>query len=110
MDEFLKVVQTVELLRQTVEAMISRSEQLYKMQEEVLQLSRASITDMKNEVHNATLELQLVREQQDTINEAQRGALSEQDGQIDDLAKIVQALLQVQKQLNPSNQQVTSSR
>ena len=104
MDELQRVVQTVELLRQTVEAMISRSEQLFKMQEEVLQLSRASITDMKNEVHQATEELLLVREQQDTINQAQKASLSDLDSAVDDLAKISVALLQIQKQLNPSAQ------
>jgi hypothetical protein len=104
MDEFQKVVQTIELLRQTVEAMISRSEQLFKMQEEVLQLSRQSITDMKNEVHVATLELQAVKDQQELINEAQKASLNDMDRQVDDLAKIAVALLQIQKQLNPSGQ------
>jgi hypothetical protein len=104
MDELARVVQTVELLRQTVEAMISRSEQLFKMQEEVLNLSRQSITDMKNEVHLATLELQAVKDQQELINEAQKASLSDLDSGVDDLAKISVALLQVQKQLNPSSQ------
>jgi hypothetical protein len=104
MDEFQKVVQTIELLRQTVEAMISRSEQLFKMQEEVLTLSRQSITDMKNEVHVATLELQAVKDQQELINQAQKASLGDMDQQVDDLAKIAVALLQIQKQLNPSAQ------
>jgi len=103
-DELARVVQTVELLRQTVEAMIFRSEQLFKMQEEVLLLSRAAITDMKNEVHQATLELTATREAGDLSVEALRGVLSDLDQQVDDLAKVTQALLQVQKQLNPSGQ------
>jgi hypothetical protein len=111
-DELARVVQTVELLRQTVEAMTLRGEQLFKMQDEVLQLSRAAITDMKNEVHNATLELTATREAGDLSVEALRGVLSDLDATTDDLAKVTQALLQVQKQLNPSasNQTVTTAR
>ena len=105
MDEITKLVQQIEILRQTVEAMTLRGEQLFKMQDEVLSLSRQSITDMKQEVHQATLELQKTREMQETINEAQRGALSDLDGVVDDLAKVTSALLQVQKQLNPSSVQ-----
>jgi hypothetical protein len=101
MDELVKQVQ---ILLQTVEAMTLRGEQLFKMQEEVLTLSRGAITDMKNEVHVATLELQAVKDQQELINEAQKASLSDLDAGVDDLAKISVALLQVQKQLNPSSQ------
>lgn len=110
MDELQKLVEQVKILSQTVEAMTLRGEQLFKMQDEVLSLSRQSIIDMKEEIHTATLELQATKETQETINEAQKGALSDLDGVVDDLAKVTAALLQVQKQLNPSNSQQSVNR
>jgi len=108
LDELTELVKQVQILQQTVEMQVTRSEQLFKMQEEVLSLSRQSISDMKMEVHQATLELQATREAQDLINEAQKGALSELDGLTDDLAKVTAALLQVQKQLQPNSQQASA--
>lgn len=104
-EDLAALTQTVQILVQTVQTQVARSEQLFKMQEEVLNLSRQSITDMKMEVHAATLEIQATREDQTVALEALHGAISDVDAQIDDLAKITVALLQVQKQLQPSAQQ-----
>lgn len=87
MEELLKLVETVKILSQTVDAMVARQEQLFKMQEEQSQALRALAAEMKasNEAIQVT-------------DEALKQSLSDLDSTTDDLVKTAAALLLLKKE------------
>ena len=86
MDELEKIVKQIEILNQTISTMIQRSEQLFKMQEE----KSATLIETANK-------LTIIIEALQVTDEALKRSLSESDAQIDDLAKVTAALLQIQQ-------------
>jgi predicted DNA-binding protein YlxM (UPF0122 family) len=93
MDEepLARLTEQVRILHQTVEAMLSRQEQVFKLHEEKLSLLEQTLTASASKLDEATSEIE-------TTDEALKQALSEIDTQLDDLAKITAALLTLQKE------------
>ena len=92
MDDLELVVKQVQMLRESVEMMLTRSEQLFKMQEE-----RLSVLPQLAE------NLQAAIDEIETTDQALKDSLDEQDGAIDDLKKSVAALLLIQSQQSAKN-------
>jgi len=92
MDELEQIVKQVQMLRDSVEMMLTRSEQLFKMQEERLSV----LPQLAEDLHVSIDEIQ-------TTDEALKESLNDQDGAIDDLKKSVAALLLIQSQQNAKN-------
>ena len=80
-----ELVKQVNLLKETLETVVQRQEQIFKLQEERL---------------NAFLEraesLKQTQERQELINQSLQQSLSENDRTLDDLAKVTAALVKVQ--------------
>jgi len=85
MDELTK---QVEMLAETIKIMISRQEQLFKMQEEKSVLLSETAQSLKKTMDDLEI-----------TNAALIRSLDEVDQQVDDLAKITAALLQLQQAL-----------
>jgi acetolactate synthase small subunit len=81
-----ELVEQVKILAQTMQTMIARSEQLFQMQQE-----KSKILEEVAEKLGITID------NLEVTDEALKRSLSESDQQIDDLAKIVAAMLQLQQ-------------
>ena len=88
MDELQKQVQT---LAQTVTTMIARLDQAMKMLDEILASSRDLATKQQVSIDNFQV-----------VTKALEKSLGDLDQNVDDQAKIVAALLQIQKEAEQS--------
>ena len=88
-----RLVEQVKILSQTMETMISRSEQLYKLQEEKSTILTETVTRL-----NAAID------KTETFMTALEASLNESDGQLDDLATVTEGLLETSRRLSQQNQ------
>ena len=93
MEELQQLTNQVKILTETVQTMIARFEQLYKMQEERAQTLVDSATN-----------LQQTRDNLEVTNEALTNALNEVDRQVDDLATVTAGLLALKAQTQTEQQ------
>lgn len=94
MEEIQQLTNQVKILAETMQTMIARFEQLYKMQEERAQ----TLVDSANN-------LTATRDNLEITNEALTNALNEVDRQVDDLATVTAGLLALKAQTQAEQQQ-----
>lgn len=84
-----ELVAQVKILSESVALLIQRSEQLYKLQEERLNLLPQLVENQQRAI-----------EEIETTDQALKDSLDDLDGATDDIAKTTAALLTIQKQWN----------
>ncbi len=94
MEEIERLTKQVEMMKESVELMLTRAEQLFKMQEERLALLPRLAEQLQQAIDN-----------QEVTDEAHRQALDQLEATTDDLAKVSAALLVIQQQSNEENNQ-----
>ncbi len=89
MEELERLINQVKILAESVALLIQRSEQLYKLQEERLNLLPQLVENQQRAI-----------EELEMTNQALQDSLDDLDGAVDDQAKTTAALLVIQKQWN----------
>lgn len=97
MEELERLVKQVAMLKESVDMMLTRSEQLFKLQEERLNI----LPQLETRLSGAIEEIE-------TTNQALLDSLNENEGAIDDLKKATAAQLLIVQQMKNQQGENTS--